>query len=260
VRWEAGATAALHGVQAMMLAGADGEHDPARVRAALRRPDVHGPRTGLIAVEQTFMGSGEGPGGCVVPLERLEGIRAVASEANVPVHLDGARLANAVVASGIDAERFAAQADSVSLCFSKGLGAPVGSVIAGDAAFLERARVIRKRLGGWMRQAGGLAAAASIALRENVARLEQDHALARELAEVLRGFRGLRPHEPDTNIVMTAVEVPGTDAEALRRALAEEGVGVLVLGRAVRFVTHLGVGPEDIERVRAALRRALSSR
>jgi threonine aldolase len=168
--------------------------------------------------------------------------------------MDGARLFNASVAAGVEARAYAEQADSVSICLSKGLGAPVGSLVAGDAEFLERARLVRKRLGGWMRQAGILAAAGILALERNVARLAQDHALARALAEAVDGVGGVRcpAAQVETNIVMARVE---GDAAALARALAGRGVLVLPMGpAALRFVTHLDVGPPDVERLGAALR------
>jgi threonine aldolase len=181
----------------------------------------------------------------------MNGVAAVAREAGVRVHLDGARLANAVVASGISAPEWCASADSVSLCLSKGLGAPVGSVIAGDEDFLERARLMRKRLGGWMRQAGVLAAAGLIALRDGVQRLELDHELAQQLAQRLGQLDGLStdPDGVDTNIVLVGVEREGWNAPELAEALGKRGVGVMPMGQNLRFVTHLGVGPEDLDQL-----------
>ena len=255
--YEGGAAGFLHGVQAVTLTGDRGALDAGEVRAALRPDFVHCPRTALICVEQTHMGSG----GRVVPEERLAAVRAVAREAGVPVHMDGARLANAVVASGIPAARWAELADSVSVCFSKGLGAPVGSVVAGDAAFRERALVVRKRLGGWMRQAGIVAAGALFALERNVERLIDDHRLARELAARLDALDGLScpPGEVETNLVLCRVTRPGLAAPALAEALAPHGVRVSALAAdTLRFVTHMDVGPADVERAEAALRRALA--
>ena len=254
VTWEAGAPGFLHGLQTQTLSADDGRLDPGEVRAALRPRSIHCPRTALLCVEQSFMGSGAGAGGRVVPLEHLRALRAVALEAGVPVHMDGARLFNASVAAGVEARAYAEQADSVSICLSKGLGAPVGSLVAGDAQFLERARLVRKRLGGWMRQAGILAAAGILALERNVARLAEDHALARGLAEAIDGVGGVRgpAAQVETNIVMARV---AGDAAALARALAERGVLVLPMGpAALRFVTHLDVGPRDVERLALALR------
>ncbi|MDP6955609.1 MAG: GntG family PLP-dependent aldolase, partial [Planctomycetota bacterium] len=208
--YEAGAAGALHGLQSVTLAGHKGALDPAQVAAALRPDFVHCPRTGLVCVEQTHMASG----GSVVPLENLRAVAEVARAAGVAVHMDGARLAHAVVASGVAARDYAACADSVSLCLSKGLGAPVGSLIAGPAEFLERARRVRKQLGGWMRQAGIIAAAGRMALAENVERLADDHLLAKELAAVVEGFSGLGVPAggPETNLVPVRVEREGLGA------------------------------------------------
>ncbi len=255
--FEAGAMAHLHGIQALALPSTNGVLDPERVRAAIRPRYVHCPRTRLLCLEQTHMGSG----GRVVPLANLRALSALAREHGLSVHLDGARLPNAVVASGIAADAWAACADSVSICLSKGHGAPVGSLVAGDAAFLERARVLRKRLGGWMRQAGILAAAGLLALEDGLARLSEDHALARALASALAGLEGLSasPAEVETNIVNVHVLRRDTDAPALAERLARLGVRVLALEpRVLRFITHRDVGPADVERARAALARVLA--
>ena len=256
--YESGALGYLHGVQAQTLVGDGGALDPEALRAAIRPVFLHCPRTALIAVEQTNLESG----GRVVPLENLRAVREVAREHDLPVHMDGARLANAVAASGIPAAEWAACADSVSVCLSKGLGAPVGSIVAGDAEFLERAKLVRKRLGGWMRQAGILAAAGLIALEEGVERLAEDHRLARDLAERLSSIHGLRcaPEAVETNLLFVDVEHPRFDAPALSAALGERGLLVLPLSeRTLRFVTHLDVGPPDAERLEAALREILSA-
>jgi threonine aldolase len=256
VTWEAGAAGALHGLQSTTLSAPTGAFDPDELRAAIRLNSIHCPRTALICVEQTFMGSGDIAGGCVVPLANLQAVHAVARDAGLPVHMDGARLANAVVASSIPADRWAACADSVSICLSKGLGAPVGSLIAGDEAFLERARLVRKRFGGWMRQAGFIAAAGLYALEHNVERLAEDHALARDVADALHGRPGLicPPEEIETNIVMVRVEHPELDADALAAKLEKHGVLAMSMhARSLRFVTHLDVGPKDVENLRRAL-------
>jgi len=247
LRWEAGAMSALHGLQSVVLAGRRGALDAGEV-AALIRPDfVHCPRTALVCVEQTHMDAG----GAVVPLAALEEVRRVTGERGVRVHMDGARLPHAQVASGVPAARYAACADSVSVCLSKGLGAPVGSIVAGSAEFVARARVVRKRLGGWMRQAGIVAAGGLVALEHGLARLEEDHRLARELAGSLHGRFGLAcpPESVETNIAQVAVERDDLDAPELARRLGAEGVGVMALRpRVLRFVTHRDVGPDDVAR------------
>lgn len=256
IRFEAGAMAALHGAQSCGLPGRRGALDPEAVRASLRPADGHSPRTGLVCVEQTHMLAG----GVVLPPENLRAVHAVARGAGVPVHMDGARLANAVAATGRPAAELTACADSVALCFSKGLGAPVGSVVAGPADFIQRAHGVRKRLGGWMRQAGVLAAPALLALEQNVERLADDHALARELAAVADRFAALAcpPDEVPTNIVQVRILDPELDGPGLAQRLKDEGVLVLSLvPRSVRFVTHLDVGPEDVERLERALTRIL---
>ncbi|MFT7553687.1 MAG: threonine aldolase, partial [Rhodothermales bacterium] len=153
--YEGGALGFLHGVQSITLNSFRGRLDLDEVASAIRPDYVHCPRTALIAVEQTHMGSG----GSVVPLEHLQKLKALALERGLPLHMDGARLCNAAAASGVSAADFAACTDSVALCLSKGLGAPVGSIVAGDEQFIEAALRVRKRLGGWMRQAGIIAAA-----------------------------------------------------------------------------------------------------
>ncbi|MDE0903674.1 MAG: beta-eliminating lyase-related protein [Planctomycetota bacterium] len=255
--FEAGAAGYLHGLQSMTVGGETGDFSLEQVRSCVRPTFIHCPPTSLICLEQTHNYAG----GRVLPLQVFEEVSGFAREAKIPLHLDGARLANAAVASGVSARTYASHVDSVSLCFSKGLGAPVGSIIAGDGEFLERARLVRKRLGGWMRQSGHLAAAALHALENNVARLAEDHALARQLAERLGALPGLET-EPDlveTNIVMVQVQHPGFDAKALSEALAQEGVLVMPMGeRRLRFVTHLDVGPADLERLETAAHSLLS--
>ncbi|MCE9594465.1 MAG: aminotransferase class I/II-fold pyridoxal phosphate-dependent enzyme [Planctomycetes bacterium] len=258
VRWEAGAAGFLHGVQSVTLSSVRGAMDPEEVRATIRPDFIHCPRTALICIEQTHMGSG----GSVVPLANFEAIAAVARERKLPVHMDGARLANAAVASGLAAQRFAACADSVSLCFSKGLGAPVGSVVAGSNEFLQRAKVVRKRLGGWMRQSGLLAAGALYALEHHVERLADDHALAKALAHALHGLPGLAcpPESVETNLVLVQVAHADFDGAALAARFKEHGVLVSALSpRVLRFVTHLDVGRADVERVARAAKTILNA-
>lgn len=260
VCWEAGAAAALAGVQTVTLHAEDGALALDEIRAVLRIDSEHCPRTALISTEQTFMGSGNAAGGVVVPLEHLESVRALANEHGLRVHMDGARLANAVVASGLAADAFTATADSVSLCFSKGLGAPVGSVIAGGGEFLARARVHRKRLGGWMRQAGVIAAGALYALEHNVERLADDHALAVRVAEVLDPLPGLvcPPDEVATNIVMARIEREDLDADGLAAVLEAAGIRAMPQSkRCLRFCTHLDVGEPDVERLGEVMRATL---
>lgn len=249
--YEGGAAGFLHGVQSMTLGGRDGRMSPEEVEESMRPNFIHCPRTALVCLEQTHNVAG----GVVIPMAEVEAISAVARGRGVPVHLDGARLANAVVASGVPAPNWTVHADSVSLCLSKGLGAPVGSVVAGDGDFIERAMRVRKRLGGWMRQAGLLAAAARVALAQNVGRLALDHALARDVAERLGKIEGLSsdPARVDTNIVMVTVEREGLTAAAVADGLGQHGVQVMAMGpQVLRFVTHLDLGADDVQRLERA--------
>ncbi|MBM3977965.1 MAG: aminotransferase class I/II-fold pyridoxal phosphate-dependent enzyme [Planctomycetes bacterium] len=260
VQWEAGAAGFNHGVQTLTLDVPDGVLTPAMLERVLRPASLHCPKDVLVCVEQSFMGSGEGPGGLVLPLERLRELHAWCRERGLHVHMDGARLMNAVVASGVAAADYGACADSVSLCLSKGLGAPVGSLIAGPFEFVERGKLVRKRLGGWMRQCGILAAAGLHALEHHVARLEQDHALARRLAESLHGLPGLvcPPASVRTNIAMVQMRHPRHTPASLCAALKERGVLVLPMtASSLRFVTHMDVGDADVGRLASACRELL---
>lgn len=260
VQWEAGSAAALHGIQAQTLTAPDGRLDPAEIERSIRHDSIHCPKTTLLCLEQTFMSDGSGPGGRVVPLAHLETVAATARARKLHVHMDGARLPNAVVASGVSARSYAACADSVMTSLSKGLGAPVGAMVAGPAEFLARAKVMRKRLGGWMRQAGVIAAAGLYALEHHLARLKEDHALARAVAETFERHEGFEAfsRQVETNIVMVQIRRPGWTPERLMKALGEHGVLTLPMNAtSVRFVTHLDVGPADVERLARALQRVL---
>ncbi len=250
--FEAGSAGALHGLQSMTVGSLEGSMPLAEVREVLRPDFIHCPRTRLLCMEQTHNMAG----GVVVPMEEVQALAAWCQEQSLPMHLDGARLANAVVASGISAQRWCAPFVSVSLCLSKGLGAPVGSILAGSEEFLQRARLWRKRLGGWMRQAGGLAEAGRIALEEGVERLQEDHQLASHLAERLAHIPGLKvePDRVQTNMVMVGLQEPLPSAAAASSALEALGVRISPMGeRRLRIVTHRDVGPEDGERLIEAL-------
>lgn len=256
--YEGGALGFLHGVQVRAVVGQRGSLTPAQIEAAQRPRSIHCAPTALLCLEQTHMSSG----GSVVPLAELDAAAETGRRLGLKVHLDGARLCNAVVAAGVPAARFTRHVDSVSLCLSKGLGAPVGSLIAGSEEFLARAKVVRKRLGGWMRQAGHLAAAGLIALEENVQRLAEDHRLARALAEALHGLGGLHcpPGEVHTNLVFVDLTSGPLDAAQLSQRLATKGVLAMPLGpRRLRFVTHLDLGPADVQRAAEACADCLAS-
>lgn len=254
--WELAGLAALAGVQARPLSTERGRFRIEDVRAALRPAGGFRPACRLLMVENTH----NFQGGAVVPLEHLRALREVALVRGARVHLDGARLWNACAASGVEPAAYAATADSVMVCFSKGLCAPVGSALAGERAFIARAREARKLLGGGMRQAGVLAAPALLALQVQRARLSDDHARARRLAAALGGLPGVvLPHgTPETNIVF--VRVPGRDAQALKAALAAGGVLVGATGpETLRLLTHMDVDDAGLEHAIAALRRVLAA-
>ena len=257
--YEVAGSAVIGNVQMHPVKTARGFLIPDQVREALRPSNIHLPQTGLVCVENTHNRHG---GTCCTP-EEIAAVAAVAHGAGVPVHLDGARLFNAAVALGRPARDFARDVDSVTFCVSKGLGAPVGSVVCGPAEFIARARRVRKMLGGGMRQAGVLAAAGLVALERMVDRLAEDHANARRLAEGLARLPGLRvdPASVQTNIVIVAVERPGGAAAAAAAAgelvagCAARKVKLHAIGPAsIRCVTHKDVDADDIERALEALR------
>lgn len=255
VHHEAAGAAALAGAQFRFLRGAGGLFEAADVHAAVRAETPYHPRSRLLMIENTMnMG-----GGTVWPLAQLAAAAAAGRERGLSVHLDGARLWNACAASGIAPERYAAHADTVSVCFSKGLGAPVGSVLGGTAAHIHAARRLRQRLGGGWRQAGILAAAALHALDHHRERLAEDHANARALAEGLRGVPGVvAPDRVDTNIVFLSLEEGAPDGPTLQARLADRGVLLFALEpRRLRAVTHLDVDRAGIERAVTVFRGIL---
>jgi threonine aldolase len=242
-RYEAGGVAVFGGIQPQPLAQqADGTLKLDDIAAAIKPDDEHFARTRLLALENTWNGK-------VLPLEYLDAASELAHGRGLATHLDGARLWNAHVASGVALSRIARGFDSVSVCLSKGLGAPVGSVLAGPRDFIARARRERKRLGGGMRQVGLLAAAGLHALDHHVERLAIDHANAKRLADGLAALPGIAVTPPDTNIVFATVE--GGRGPALLDHLKSRGV--LATGLiGLRFVTHLDVDAEGVDRAIAA--------
>ncbi|UBV41865.1 low specificity L-threonine aldolase [Deinococcus taeanensis] len=238
--WELGMMATFSGVVPRFVPAPLGIPTPEGVRAAIRR-SIHQSPTGMISLENTHNKAG----GTVIPLDVLAGIRAVATEEGLPFHLDGARVVNAAVALGVDLRAITASFDTVSVCLSKGLGAPVGSVLVGSAEAMKRAHRYRKMMGGGMRQAGVLAAAALIALREGPARLAEDHRRARVMAEALvnAGF-AVDLAAVQTNIIYAAVP----DAAARAAAWAGQGVLANALGPdSVRFVLHHQIDDEALD-------------
>lgn len=247
-RWEGGGAAVLGSIQPQPLAQQpDGSIQLADIEAAIKPDDAHFARTRLLALENTW-------GGQVLPLPYIEAACALAHDKGLTTHLDGARLFNAAVASGTPLAQIARHFDSVSVCFSKGLGAPAGSALVGSADLIARAHRVRKMLGGGMRQAGVLAAAALHALDHHVDRLAEDHAHARALAEGLQGLPGVVVQVPQTNIVFVDL-APDKAIGAVER-LRDAGLWCTGLYR-LRLVTHLDVTATDIERAQAILRAHL---
>jgi threonine aldolase len=246
---ESGGLAALSGVQVNLLDGQRGMITAAQIAPVIRTgEDVHHAPTRLISLENTHNRGG----GSIYPLERIQEISALARQRGVSMHLDGARLLNAAVASGISAPQYTQYFDSCTLCLSKGLGAPVGSVIAASADFIKRARRYRKMFGGSMRQAGILAAAGIYALEHNVERLAEDHQHAKLLAERISTAKGMRinPQDVETNIVFIRLDPAKArlDAYALMRGMHQRGVLAIAQNpTSMRLVTHLDVSREQVE-------------
>jgi threonine aldolase len=255
--YEVAGGAVIGNVQMRPTQTARGFLTPEQVREALRPANIHLPQTGLVCIENTHNRHG---GTCCTP-EEIAAVAAVAHAAGVPVHLDGARLFNAAVALKRPPADFARHVDSVTFCVSKGLGAPVGSVVCGSAEFVERARRWRKMLGGGMRQVGVLAAAGLVALEQMVDRLAEDHANARRLAEGLAKTQGLRVDlaTVETNIVIVRVDRGPAATEELVKGCAARKVKVHAMGpAAIRCVTHKDVDAEDISRALQAFRELTS--
>jgi threonine aldolase len=253
-KWELGGAAQLSGVQTRTLDFADGFPTPEQVRHHVHAPDSHAPGTGLLALENTH----NSRGGVAVAVDHVAAAAAAARESNVPVHLDGARLFNAATALGVDASEIVDHVDSVMFCLSKGLGAPVGSMLAGTDEFVSQARRVRKLFGGGMRQAGVVAAPGLLAL-ENRHRLGEDHDRARRLAAGLDDVPGLSAATPETNLVFVDSTDAGLTADEFVAACEAEGVGVGAAGEyRTRFCTHLDVDDEDVTGAIARVERAVS--
>jgi threonine aldolase len=237
MKFEAGGAAAVAGAQFNVVPG-DGRFTAEQVRERLKEETLHNPGTGLVWIENTHNIGG----GRIFPIDEMERVSALCRDRGIPLHVDGARIFNAAVATALPASRYAAQADSVSVCLSKGLGAPVGSVLCGTSAFCEKARRLRKRLGGAMRQVGILAAAGLYAFENNIERLAEDHANSRTLAEGLADLEGIEVDlaSVETNILMAETTV--MDATAFAGRCRDRGVLFHPLGeRRIRLVTHLDV-------------------
>lgn len=233
---------------------ADGTLDCDEVAASVRAANIHAPVDSLLCIENTHNRCG----GAALPVTAMDNLARVAHEAGMSVHLDGARIFNAQAALGEPAARIARDCDSVSFCLSKGLGCPVGSLLCGTRGFIDEARRHRKMLGGGMRQAGILAGAGLFALEHNVARLADDHANARRLAEGLGRFEAFAPNSPQTNIVVADV-VRGSLAGWLA-AFQEEGLLAVAFGpKRMRMVTHINVSSAHIDEALRRIGRAVSA-
>lgn len=256
VNFEVGGAAAIAGAMINAIHGARGMFGADQLRAALRPAMRHVPKPKMVAVEQT---SNLG-GGSVWPLSQLADVADAARNTGLALHMDGARLLNAVVASDVSAADYAAVTDSVWIDLSKGLGCPVGAVMAGSEAFIEDAWIWKQRLGGSMRQSGVLAAAGLYALDNNVDRLADDHANARRFAELANHIPGIAVNAAsvETNIVFFDVSATGIPAPEISQRLAARGVRIGAMGPdSMRAVTHLDVDRAGVDEAAEALRAAL---
>jgi len=255
--YEAGGPAVLSGVMCRTIEGDHGVIDVSQLDGKIRADNVHLVRTRLVCLENTHNRGG----GKIYPLEKIEATSTWTRKNGLILHLDGARLWNAIVATGVPAKTWSSLFDSVSVCFSKGLGAPVGSALAGPRNFVAKARRIRKLFGGGMRQAGVLAAAALYALDNHVERLAEDHRNARVIAEAVAATPGLHlvPSEVETNIVIFRVDPELGTGQEVADALRARGVLVSATApQTIRAVTHLDLSAAQAERAAEVVRKAVS--
>jgi len=253
--YEVGGISALGGLMPRRVDSVLGVMQPEVIRENIRGENVHFPRTGLICIENTHNRAG----GTIVNVEQTKAIALVAREHNIPLHMDGARLYNAAVALGVDIKDLAEPCDSISLCLSKGLGAPVGSVLLGSKSLIDKARKYRKMVGGGMRQAGIIAAAALMSLESNVDRLAIDHSNARLLAKGLAelGF-DINMATVQTNIVAAKTKTLGLTPQELVQRLGSKNVKINAMSsEIVRFVTHLDISESDIHEALERISQAL---
>lgn len=243
--YEGGAMSALAGVQTRTLTGVRGAMRAEDVEKAIRGKNIHFPRTKLICLENTHNRAG----GAVVTVEQMKSVYEVAQTYQVPVHLDGARLFNAAVAQGVEVAELSRYTDTVQICLSKGLSAPIGSILAGDRDFIEEARWWRKKLGGGLRQVGFVAAPGILALTQMTDRLAEDHDRARELADGLRKL-SLQVDPVETNIVLVHTESIQETAVAFLKRLEQRGVLAVDFDEyVIRFTTHRHISAENVTRV-----------
>jgi threonine aldolase len=252
--YEVAAPAALCGVQTRQFRSRRGVPDVADVAGAIHTRNLHSPGTTLLVLENTHNRAG----GAIIPLDVMRSLHSLAKDRGLSVHLDGARIFNAAVATGLAASEYAACADSVSFCLSKGLGCPVGSLLCGTREFVERARRVRKMFGGGMRQAGVLAACGIIALESHIDRLAEDHQNARTLAAGITGLPGINvdAESVQTNMVYFDTTMPAAELSA--RLKDEKLLCLPTAPHRIRLVTHLDVNGEAIERAIATFRQVLT--
>jgi len=255
--YEAGSVSAVGGIHSRQVPNQpDATLDLAQMEAAIRPDNAHFPRTKLICLENTHNRCG---GACLTP-DYMRRVRALADKYNLKIHLDGARVFNAAVALDVDVRELTHDADSLSFCLSKGLSAPVGSLVCGPADFIHEAHRARKVLGGGMRQGGVIAAAGIVALEQMVDRLAEDHAHARRLAEGLADIPGitLDPSRVQTNLVYFDLEDGAPDAAEFCESIAEQGVKMGPTGpRRIRAVTHYGIEADHIEQALAVVAQVM---
>lgn len=255
VQHEVGAASVIAGVQLRTLPGFIGQSDAVLIESRIREEDIHEPSTGLICIENALSN------GKVVPLDNMRKIYEMAAKHGIPVHTDGARLFNAAVHLKVEAREIAKYSDSIMFCLSKGLCAPVGSILAGSRDFIARARKGRKLMGGGMRQAGFLAAAGLVALEKMTLRLGEDHENARYLAGELSQIPGVKVNLSDVHINMVFFEMthPGLDAAKFTAGMREKGI---ILNSSaygfMRFVTHYWISREDIARIVTGMKEVLA--
>ena len=250
---EVGAAAVLSGITLHPLKFPNGVYDAKMIEAAIRSDDIHEPPTGLICLENALAN------GRVVPLETMREIHELAQARGIPVHMDGARIFNAATALGVDVKELTAYVDSVSCCLSKGLCAPVGTVLCGTKDFIKCARKNRKMLGGGMRQTGVLAAAGILALTDMTKRLGEDHDNAKHLAKLLNEIPGVKVDMDSVQINMVFTEFEGTDLSGLNSWMKERGVIIgTPEGNVIRFVTHHGIEKEDVETLASLIREYMA--
>ncbi len=257
--FEGGAGAALSGIQFNCLKGVRGVLDASQIEEAIRPADHHFPVTRLVCLENTHNRGG----GSIYPVEKMAEIYRLTKSKGLLLHLDGARLWNASAATGMKPHEYAQWADSVSVCLSKGLGAPIGSLVSGSESFIHRVHRFRKMFGGGMRQVGIIAAAGIYALDHHFERLKEDHQNAKRLAVGLKEFKGvsIEPKYVETNIVIFDVANTGMTGSQVAEAMKKEGVLIHAFGRTqIRLVTHLDVSNGDIEKALKAFEKVLGKR